>query len=648
MCGLAGLFVYSEESYELNNELERMGDKIAHRGPDDSGIWTDKIEKIGFVHRRLSVQDLSPLGHQPMLSHDGRYIIAYNGEVYNFLELKSELKEQGYQFSGGSDTEVILASIEAWGLEKALDKFVGMFAFSLWDSSRKKLYLARDRMGEKPLYYGCVGGSFIFGSELKAIKEFSNWESDIDRDALGLLLRHNYIPAPYSIYEDIKKLSPGHYLSVSVSDNAPVIDEKSYWSIKDIFKEGCTKPYSGSYDEVVQDVENLLINSIKQKMLSDVPLGAFLSGGIDSSLIVSLMQSVSSTPVKTFTIGFNEKKFNEAELAKSVAAHLGTEHKELYVTSDDAMNIIPGLSEIYDEPFADSSQIPTFIVSKLAREDVTVVLSGDGGDELFCGYTRYMQTLKDWGQISSQHRPIKDLFWHVVSIIPDSVLEALSKSISPFTGINKASFSHRLKRKAKSHMATSLQTYYRHSESYWDRPESVVKGAVDADTFLSGTNITDEFGDNYKSLMCLDIGSYLPDDILVKVDRAAMKNSLEGRIPMLDHRLVEYAARIPTDKLVSDGVGKQVLRSILYKHVPKEMIDRPKVGFAVPIADWLRGPLKEWAESLLNKERLDREGYFYSSPIRQKWQEHITNKYDWSFYLWGILMFQSWQDAQNQ
>ena len=647
MCGLAGLFIYSEKEYELKKELKSMSDRITHRGPDDSGIWVDKIKHIGFAHRRLSIQDLSPSGHQPMSSATDRYVIAYNGEVYNFLELREELKEQAHRFEGGSDTEVILAAIEAWGLEKALTKFVGMFAFSLWDKSNNTLYLARDRMGEKPLYYGCVEGVFAFSSELKSIKAFSGWQGEVDREALGLLLRHNYIPAPYSIYKNIKKLIPGTYLSISSNGEDLDIAENNYWSLEGVFEEGSKQPHDVSYDEVVKNVETLLTKSIKQQMLSDVPLGAFLSGGIDSSLIVSLMQSASSSPVKTFTIGFKEKNFNEAELAKSVAEHLGTVHTELYVTADDAMNIIPKLAEIYDEPFADSSQIPTFIVSKLAKQEVTVALSGDGGDEVFCGYTRYFKTISEWQKLTASQSK-KNYIWRLLSVIPDSVIELSSKCIPGFTGINKASFSQRLKRKVRSNLMTSLQPFYRHSQSYWDRPESVVKASSDPVTFLSGTRIVDKLGVGLKSLMCLDAGSYLPDDILTKVDRAAMNNSLESRIPILDHRLIEYAAGIPEDMLVSGGVGKQVLRSILYKHVPKEMIDRPKVGFAVPIADWLRGPLKVWAESLLNKERLEQEGYFYPSPVRKKWEEHITNQYDWSFYLWGILMFQSWLDAEKR
>lgn len=647
MCGIAGIGCLNDYQVNLQKELKCLSDSITHRGPDSCGYWVDESSRIGFAHRRLAIHDLSTHGHQPMLSNTDRYVITYNGEIYNFLDLKKELLATGSSFIGGSDTEVILASIEFWGLRKALENFVGMFAFALWDKKDRKLYLARDRQGEKPLYYGWNQGCFLFGSELKALRSFSHWKGEINRDALCLLLRHNYIPAPHTIYNGIHKLIPGSYLEVRINEGENSQQLHKYWDVSSVFAHGANHPSAASIEEIETHLETLLLQSVNQQMLSDVPLGAFLSGGIDSSLIVALMQRQSQSAVKTFTIGFNESGYNEAESAKEVAKHLGTDHTELYVTSEDALNVIPNLPTYFDEPFADSSQIPTFLVSELARKKVTVVLSGDGGDELFCGYSRYFSASSQWDARRSLPLSLRRMLASSILRIPDEIIDRCTPLLKVMGKHNSPSFSERLKSKAGGYLPSSLQDFYRYDISYWTAPEAVVLGASDPECFLSEHNVFHSSLSDHQLMMCLDTGSYLPDDILVKVDRAAMANSLEGRMPLLDHRIIEFACSIPPELNVDGQNGKQLLRNILYRHVPQPLVDRPKSGFAVPIADWLRAPLREWGEELISVHRLTEEGYFDVLAVRKKWEEHVSGKNDWSFHLWGILMFQAWLDEET-
>jgi asparagine synthase (glutamine-hydrolysing) len=637
MCGISGYF----GGYNGGEKtLSLMGESLVHRGPDDSGIWIDETAEIGMSHRRLSILDLSPAGHQPMISHSGRNVIVFNGEIYNHLDLREKLK--GTSFQGHSDTETLLRCIEEWGLESALKEAAGMFALALWDRKERLLYLARDRIGEKPLYYGWQGkggnASFLFGSELKALRAHPSFQSEINRDAITLFLRHNCIPAPYSIYQGISKLLPGTILSVSLDNKEPNIS--SYWSAEKVAKEGVETLYRGRDVDLLNDLEEVLQQSIKQQMVADVPLGAFLSGGIDSSLVVALMQQQSCRPVKTFTIGFSESGYNEADYAKAVAKHLKTEHTELYVSPDEAMNVIQQLPQLYDEPFSDSSQIPTFLVSNLAREHVTVSLSGDAGDELFCGYNRYILTQRLWNKLS------------LLPVSMRRILATILINISPSTWSNIFNFLSHGNVGDKIHKAagvlgtSTVDEFYLGLISHWNKPESVVVNSTEPRTLLTG-NLSDlSYLDTVQKMMLLDLVTYLPDDILTKVDRAAMGVSLETRIPFLDHNVVEFAWRMPMKFKIRGGQSKWALRKILYKYVPKELLERPKMGFGVPIDSWLRGPLRDWAESLLDETRLRQEVYFNPAPIRKKWNEHLSGRRNWQYQLWDVLMFQAWLKSQ--
>ncbi|WP_290599202.1 asparagine synthase (glutamine-hydrolyzing) [Anabaena sp. AL93] len=649
MCGITGFFTNEKQlsSEEIGNIVENMCQSLIHRGPDDGGIWIDEEVGIALGHRRLSIVDLSPEGHQPMISANGRYVIVFNGEVYNFPELRKQLQSLGYNFRGHSDTEVMLASFCEWGVIEATKRFNGMFAFALWDKAERILHLGRDRIGEKPLYYGWCGDTFIFASELKAFKAHPDFQREINRDALALFLRFSYIPAPYSIYKGIYKLPPGTLLSWNGSRTHP--QPVAYWSAKIVAESGVAYPFTGSENEAIVNLEGLLKDAVGMRMLADVPLGAFLSGGIDSSIVVALMQAQSHQPVKTFSIGFYEDAYNEAQYAKAVAQHLGTDHTEFYVTANEALAVIPKLPSLYDEPFSDSSQIPTFLVSQLARNHVTVSLSGDAGDELFAGYNRYF-----WGRS----------IWQKIGWIPKTVRHSTAKaltSVSPqtwnqgFASVD-AMLPTKLKVEAsgyKLHKLASIlavpnpDIMYAGLVSHWQASEEVVIGSSELSTVLNERNLSDSLPDFTERMMYLDLISYLPDDILVKVDRASMGVSLESRIPFLDHRVVEFAWQIPLSMKIRGNQGKWLLRQLLYKYVPKELIERPKMGFGIPIDSWLRGPLREWAEDLLNESRLRQEGYFNPQPIRQKWDEHQSGKFNWQYYLWDVLMFQAWL-AENQ
>ena len=658
MCGIAGFLGYGGlYADDIQAVAKRMGDAIRHRGPDDSGVWCNDAEQVVLVHRRLSIIDLSPAGHQPMVSASGRYVIVFNGEIYNHLKIRRELetaspqffsREDGqYLWQGHSDTETLLMGIDAWGLEAMLKRVIGMFALALWDRQARTFYLARDRFGEKPLYYGWQGKGdgrvFLFGSELKALKAHPVFSAGIERGALCLLLRHNYIPAPYSIYQNIAKLEPGSLLSVSWDQPEPRI--RKYWDAAAVVRSGLAQPFEGTAGEAVDLLEVLLTDAVRQQMMADVPLGAFLSGGVDSSLIVALMQAQSVRPVKTFTIGFNEGSYNEAVYAKAVAAHLGTEHTELYVTPEQAMAVIPLLPLLYNEPFSDSSQIPTFLVSQLARQHVTVSLSGDAGDELFCGYNRYQLTAKLWRIIRAFPSLLRRSLGRGITSISPETWRKLAERI-PIAG-RFNNFADKLHKGAGILGSESVDELYLGLVSHWGDPALVVIRGKELPTFLGGNAPAFAELDVVPRMMALDMLTYLPDDILTKVDRAAMGVSLESRIPFLEHRVVEFAWRLPQAYKLRGGQTKWVLRQVLYRYVPQSLIERPKMGFGVPIGSWLRGPLRDWAEDLLDERRLLREGYFYTAPIRQKWDEHLSGKRNWQYHLWDVLMFQAWLTNQN-
>jgi len=643
MCGFAGFILASGRAFASPREcLQKMGDAIRHRGPDADGVWFDPQRGLGFSHRRLSIQDISPLGGQPMHSASGRYTIVFNGEIYNFLELRDELARLGHVFRGGSDTEVMLAAVEAYGLKSAVARFEGMFGFALFDAGQNLLHLVRDRMGEKPVYFGWQkNNTFLFGSELHALRCHPDFDDAIDRNAIGTLLKHNYIPAPRSIYRSTRKLEPASILTLDLASSRSDHRMERYWSLEACY---CRPFEEGGRTALVERLEQQISRSIRQQMISDVPLGAFLSGGVDSSTVVALMQAQSSVPVNTFTIGFEEPEFNEAEHARSVAAHLGTRHTELYVGAADSLKVIPELPLIYDEPFADSSQIPTYLVSALARESVTVSLSGDGGDEMFCGYQRYFDYVRGW-QNSHRNGVSKWLRNVLAQAVPGTGLAAAIKVLLPAQrGYSISYIQDKLSRQLELDNSTTLQEYYARKVVYWPESSGMVLGADNTDTLLNTLNVSAFAQDEFRQLMLLDSLTYLPDDILVKVDRAAMANSLETRIPFLNYRIVEFAARIPSS-WQTDGInGKLLLRDILYRHVPRELIEREKKGFAVPLKYWLRTSLRDWAGDLLDHDRLVAQGYLDAEKVTRKWHEHLGGSADHSFQLWGILCFQAWLD----
>ncbi len=644
MCGIAGFFDFSGQNTEavLQEQVELMTDAIRHRGPDDSGAWIDPGQGIALGFRRLAILDLSPTGHQPMLSADERYVIIFNGEIYNFADLRSELTSLGYSFRGTSDTEVMLAGIVQWGVEGAVRRFNGMFSIALWDRQERVLSLIRDRLGIKPLYYGWCNKVFLFGSELKALRAHPSFNGEIDRDSLTLYMRHNYIPAPHSIYRNIHKLMPGTILSLHTGSSRAEETLFTYWSAREAAENGVQDPFRGTEDEATSGLDTLLRDSVRLRMIADVPLGVFLSGGIDSSVIVAMMQSQSRLPVKTFTIGFHEAEFNEAEHARAIAAHLGTDHTELYVKPEDAQAVIPRLPSLYDEPFADSSQIPTFLVSQLARQQVTVSLSGDGGDELFGGYSRYLRAKRVWSLIGWMPVPFSraagGFFFHLSGYDLRRIASPLQLS-----GMNT-----KLYLLGEVLKSGSPEGMYRRVLSHWSPPDEVVINGHEPPTLLGTLESWPEFPEYIHRMMYQDLSMYLPDDILVKLDRASMGVSLEGRVPFLDdHRVVEYAWRLPLHLKVRGGTGKYILRKVLYRYVPEELLERPKMGFGVPIDSWLRGPLRAWAESLLDENRLKQEGYFNPNHIREKWTEHLSGKFNWQNHLWDVLMFQAWLEANS-
>ncbi|SMC26497.1 asparagine synthase (glutamine-hydrolysing) [Desulfacinum hydrothermale DSM 13146] len=643
MCGLSGIW---GGGYADSNIVGRMVNCLVNRGPDDVGVWTDADAGLALAHRRLSILDLSPAGHQPMVSPCGRYVLVYNGEIYNHADLRADLECEGGSFAwrGHSDTETLLAALRHWGVQRALERLNGMFAFALWDARERTLYLARDRMGEKPLYYGRNGDTFLFGSELKALVVHPAWQGEVNRDALALFLRHNYVPAPWSIYRGIFKLPPAHFVVISEGGKR-VGAPQCYWNLAEVAKRGVAAA-DGDPQALADELDGLLRDAVRRRMVADVPLGAFLSGGYDSTTVVALMQVQSSRPVKTFCIGFYEEAFNEARHAKAVAEHLGTDHTELYVTPEEAMAVIPRLPEIYDEPFSDSSQIPTFLVSQLARRHVTVSLSGDGGDELFCGYNRYVLGYQVWSKLRLLPRPLREMLAAVLNRAPGHALDVLQGKLPQRFRVSN--LADRLPKLAEVLAHRDGQSFYRSLVSHAKNPDQLVLGANEPDTILNRPDGLPSLPGLREQMMYLDMLTYLPDDILTKVDRASMAVSLEARVPLLDHRVVEFVWRVPTEYKYRNGQGKWLLRQVLYRYVPKELMERPKMGFGVPIEHWLRGPLRDWAEALLDEKRLREEGYFKAAPIRRMWEEHVSGKRRWHYYLWDMLMFQSWLEVQQK
>ena len=634
MCGIAG---YVGETKNPSDCLAKMAKVINHRGPDSNGIWTDQ-KRIGLAHTRLSILDLSPAGHQPMHSTSGNYVLIFNGEIYNHKYIRLELESISKRnWLGHSDTETLLASIEEWGIENTLSKVKGMFAIALWDKNSKNLYLSCDRIGEKPLYYGWVNEQFVFASELKSIKQFPAFNNKIDKNSLAIFLRFNSIPAPYSIYENIYKLEPGQI--AKINSTSKEIEKSSFWSIEEAYKNAKMNKFIGTSKEAVDKLEHLLLNAVSSQMQSDVPLGAFLSGGVDSSTIVALMKSFSNSKVNTFTIGFNSKEFDEAKHAALVAKHLGTDHYDKYVTDSDALNVIPNLPNIYDEPFADSSQIPTFLVSEFAKQKVTVALSGDAGDELFGGYNRYIFSEKTLNTILKAPSVIKKLVSKTIFSISE---EKWNRLLSGSLNKSFANVGNKLHKTADILSSKSIRDLHLKLVSQIYNPSEWLKKSNEYKSKLNDDIVRFEELNSIESIMAYDLISYLPTDILTKVDRAAMSVSLETRIPFLDLDVIEFSASLPIEFKIRNGVSKWALREVLYRHVPKDLIERPKMGFGVPLAEWLRGPLKDWAESLLDEKRLHQEGFFNVEFVRDKWLEHLSGNRNWSYQLWNVLMFQAW------
>lgn len=643
MCGFAGIvrFAAGPSSEEFELQLSRMRDSLAHRGPDDAGLWIDASAGVGLGHRRLAIVDLSPSGHQPMVSSSGRYVITFNGEIYNFRELRAELMGRA-AFRGHSDTEVLLAAVETWGLPAALRRFNGMFAFALWDREERVLSLARDRFGEKPLYYGrAADGALIFGSELKALRAYTHFHGRLNHDSVAGLLRFNYISAPQTIYSGVHKLPAASVLRIAATADIDS-DPSLYWSVEELAAAAKREPFRGSFDEAATELDRLLRNAIRLRMVADVPLGAFLSGGIDSSTVVAMMQASAEDRVKTFTIGFSDAAYDEAPEARAVAQHLGTYHTEQYVTSAEAMDVLPRLPTLYDEPFADSSQIPTFLVASLARRHVTVALSGDAGDELFAGYGRYPVTHRAWKKLSRVPGPLRRVVAPALARMPDGLADKLLR-VSSRSRLS----SGRLRAVSELVPAGNADDLYVRVLSSWQSPGEVVLGAR-----ASGDHITTvlrkvrEFS-AVDRMMLADTLTYLPDDILTKVDRAAMGVGLEARVPLLDPEISRFAWSLPAPMKLSGSEGKIVLRRVLQRYLPEPLFKRPKRGFGVPVESWLRGSLGEWAEAQLNEARLTREGVFAVGPVRKLWSEHKRGARNWQRQLWPILVFQAWLESQD-
>lgn len=643
MCGIVGFI--DPTLRDAQAVCEAMLPGLEHRGPDDAGTWVDPSLGLALGHRRLSIVDLSPAGHQPMVSATGRYVIVFNGEIYNHASIRRDLETatpvSGWR--GHSDTETLLAAVELWGIPAALKATVGMFALAIWDREQRRLTLARDRIGEKPLYFGRQGNALLFGSELKPLKRHPAFRGEIDRGSLALFLRHNYVPDPLCIYIGLEKLQPGGWVEFGADGRETARGE--YWSASDAVARGRADPFRGDDAEAIARLDALLGDAVASQMVADVPLGAFLSGGIDSTTIVALMQERASRPVRTFTIGFTDPAFDESPAARAVAKHLGTEHTELRVTPEDAMGVIPKLPMIFDEPFSDSSQIPTILVSQLARRHVTVSLSGDAGDELFGGYNRYFWATRLWKNL---HR-VPSVARHAArSMIRWRSPEAWDGSFRPINAVLPSRLrtsrpGNKLHRLAELLDVETPEQIYRSLVAHWNDPAGILQSGSEPLSKLESLMATEGPGGFAERMMYWDLLTYLPGDVLTKVDRASMAVSLESRVPMLDHRVVEFAWSLPLHLRIRGGVGKWLLRQVLYRRVPRELMDRPKMGFGVPIHAWLRGPLRDWAEDLLNERAMREDGYLAPTLIRERWAEHLRGDRDWAYWLWDVLMFQAWR-----
>lgn len=645
MCGIIGFWDTSRSMVagQMVAVVERMAHQLYHRGPDDGGVWIDPQAGIAFGHRRLAILDCSPAGHQPMRSASGRYVVIFNGEIYNFATLRCELERRGYPFRGRSDTEVMLAGFSEWGVVAAIKKFNGMFAFALWDNEEQRLYLGRDRLGEKPLYYGWAGQTLLFGSELKTLKMHPAFTGELDLQAVSVFMRYGYIPAPYSIYKGIYKLTPGCLLQWGSSSREPTF--LSYWTAKDAAETGQATAFMCSEQEALAKLEDLLADAVQLRMVADVPLGAFLSGGIDSSLLVALMQAYSSQPIQTFTIGFYEPEYNEATRAKAIAQHLGTNHTELYLMPEEAIGVIPKLPILYDEPFADTSQIPTFLVAQLARQRVTVSLSGDGGDELFGGYSAYLKERWIWHKIRWIPIPIRQIIAKLmISVNPQYWSRTLKicKLLLP-DSLQSVQSVKRIHKLSMLLASTTPEDLHMAFVSDWGSEQVTAIAQATSHTAFTNRWQWANLCDFTQQMMHLDTITYLPDDVLVKVDRATMGVSLEARAPYLDHRLVEFAWQLPLSMKIRGTQGKWLLRKLLEKYVPSSLMDQPKKGFNVPIDQWLRGSLRDWAEGLLDETHLGWDGLFQPELVHRYWQEHLRGDHNWQHCLWRILMFQAWR-----
>jgi asparagine synthase (glutamine-hydrolysing) len=635
VCGICGCLMRGESfpAEELEPTVSRMAETLRHRGPDSSGTWIDAEAGIALGHRRLAIVDLTPDGAQPMPSSCGRYVIAFNGEIYNFRELRSDLEAQGVRFRGRSDTEVLVEAIARWGIAEALRRANGMLALAAWDRRDRVLTLARDRLGKKPLYWGRIGDAIVFGSELKALRAHPRFRAEIDRDALAHLVKYSYVPAPASIFREVRKLEPGTWLEIPAAARTALPAPLAFWSAREVAERGQAERFRGDAVDAEQALHDLLADAVERRMISDVPLGALLSGGIDSSTVVALMQARSPKRVRTFAIGFREEAFDEAAHARAVASHLGTDHTELTLTPRDALEVIPRLPTLYDEPFADTSQIPTFLVSRMAREHVTVALSGDGGDELFAGYRRYVRCLERWRWMAR---------------VPAGLRGAAARGLEAAAAAGWAAGAPgafgRLGRVAEQLGAASLEDLFVRASARCPDAGRFVQGSPSPGGLLDAPLRWPRLAEPLERMMFLDLAGNLPEDILTKVDRASMGVSLEVRCPLLDHRVVELAWRLPPELKLQAGVGKWLLRRVLERYVPRALFERPKMGFGIPLAAWLRGPLRDWAEALLDPRRLRQAGYLDADAVRQVWSQHLSGWRDHRLLLWNLLSFQAWCD----